>query len=476
MDQRWRWVPWALAAATFGCHGSAAHDHGVANIPEVDAGPFQLADLKLAPLPDQNPDPQVLEVDLEARPASAAWLPGKPVMAWTYNGAVPGPLIEAKVGDRLIVHFHNALPEPTTIHWHGVRAPAAMDGSGMAGDQIAPGASFTYDFTLPDAGLFWYHPHVKTDRQVEQGLYGALVVRGNDTVAVPERILLLDDVLVDASGQQPATDAMTEMMGRVGNVPLVNGHPKAAISVRAGSWERWRLVNAANARILRLELPAAEMVQIGTDGGWLPGPMPTTQLQLVPGERADVLVRFTGAPGSEHHLRAAPYDRGHGMLAPAFEWMALRYTDEASVAQDDPTPQQWPTLAPLVVDGPTHTLALGEQMAMSGGVMQTTFTINGQAWPKVAPVNAKLGRTDLWKVSNTSDMPHPFHLHGFFFQPRARDGKSLPLAWKDTIDVPAKSTVELAVRYDDHAGMFAFHCHILEHGEAGMMGMLHVEP
>mgnify|MGYP003346489230 CR=1 FL=1 len=264
-----RLVLGVVALVMSGCQSAAMHDHGAEATPSVDAGPFQLADLKLSPLADQNPDPAVVEVTLEARPATVAWLPGKPVTAWTYNGAVPGPLIEAKLGDRLIVHFHNALSEPTTIHWHGVRAPAAMDGGGMAGETIAPGADFTYDFTLPDAGLFWYHPHVKTDRQVEEGLYGALVVRGPDAVAAPERILVLDDVLVDGDGQQPATSPMAQMMGREGNVPLVNGHPKAATTVRAGSWERWRLVNAANARILNLQLAGAKLVQIGTDGGLL---------------------------------------------------------------------------------------------------------------------------------------------------------------------------------------------------------------
>src|SRR5688572_15157778 len=125
------------------------------------------AGVKLAEAVDLNPDPRVVEINLEARLARVEIAAGQAVEAWTYNGSVPGPLIRIRVGERLIVHFTNALPGPTTVHWHGLRVPFAMDGvPGYSQPDVAPGGSFTYDFVVPDAGLYWYHPHVRSAAQV----------------------------------------------------------------------------------------------------------------------------------------------------------------------------------------------------------------------------------------------------------------------------------------------------------------------
>src|SRR3954469_2271107 len=126
---------------------------------------------------DTNHDPRVVEVNLDARVASLEIAHGVRTEAWTYNGGLPGPLIRARVGDRLIVHFTNRLPTPTTVHWHGVRVPIQMDGvPEVSQPDVVPGGSFTYDFIVPDAGLYWYHPHVNSAAQVGFGLYGPLLV------------------------------------------------------------------------------------------------------------------------------------------------------------------------------------------------------------------------------------------------------------------------------------------------------------
>src|SRR5687768_3314211 len=131
------------------------------------------ANLKLPELVDLSPDPQVLEINLEARLAQVEYAPGQQVEAWTYNGGIPGPLIRLSVGDRLIVHFTNRLPQSTTVHWHGLRVPIQMDGvPDISQPEVKTGESFTYDFVVPDAGLFWYHPHVASAAQVGFGLYG----------------------------------------------------------------------------------------------------------------------------------------------------------------------------------------------------------------------------------------------------------------------------------------------------------------
>ena len=156
-------------------HDDAGHeDHGGEVTPPTGA-PTDASEMPTAE--DQNPDPNVVEIDLEAKEAMKTYGTSPPTPVWTYNGLTPGPTIEAKVGDRLVVHFKNSLPESTTVHWHGIRLPAVMDGTVAMQSPIEPGGTFTYEFTLKDAGLFWFHPHVRSDLQVQKGLYGALRVR-----------------------------------------------------------------------------------------------------------------------------------------------------------------------------------------------------------------------------------------------------------------------------------------------------------
>ena len=141
---------------------------------------------RLAEAPDLNADPRIVEVALEARVATVETAPGRPVEAWTYNGGLPGPLIRVRVGDRLVVRFSNQLPQPTTVHWHGVRVPIQMDGvPGASQPEVKTGETFVYDFIVPDAGLYWYHPHVMSAAQVGFGLYGALLVEDPRRMSVP---------------------------------------------------------------------------------------------------------------------------------------------------------------------------------------------------------------------------------------------------------------------------------------------------
>jgi FtsP/CotA-like multicopper oxidase with cupredoxin domain len=244
--------------------------------------------------------------------------------------------------------------------------------------------------------------------------------------------------------------------------------------VRAGERQRWRFVNAANARYFRLALPGQKLTLIGGDGGLLEAPREVDELLLVPGERADVLITPMGAPGSTLDLVSLPYERGHmtGML-PTAHVMRLHYSPEPAL-----TPEPVPASLRSIPANPepvrTRSFKLTEEMA-SG--KEPVFRINGEAFPDITHLEAKLGETELWDVENDTEMDHPFHLHGFFFQVVSRGGVAEPSrAWKDTVNVPAKSTVRLSVRFDGFPGMWMYHCHILEHGERGMMGGLHVSP
>src|SRR6187402_3354296 len=159
---------------------------------------------RLTELPDLNPDPRIVEVTLDARIATVETAPGHSFEAWTYNGTLPGPLIRVRVGDRLIVRFTNHLPQPTTVHWHGIRVPIQMDGvPGVSQPEVKTGETFVYDFTVPDAGLYWYHPHVMSAAQVGFGLYGAFLVDDpSETFKVAEeRVLVLSDIDLTEQGK-----------------------------------------------------------------------------------------------------------------------------------------------------------------------------------------------------------------------------------------------------------------------------------
>ncbi len=218
------------------------------------------AQLKLREANDINPDPHIVEVNLVARVAPVEIRPGERVELWTYDGILPGPLIRARVGDRLIVHFSNQLPAPTTIHWHGQRVPIEMDGvPNVSQPEVLPGQWFTYDFVLRDAGLFWYHPHVMSAAQVGFGLYGGLLVEDpNDGVGVvDELVLVLSDLAVGDNGKLESPDSggsVGMVFGREGNRVLVNGRWHGTLNVREGAPERWRIVNAAKSRYFQLEL------------------------------------------------------------------------------------------------------------------------------------------------------------------------------------------------------------------------------
>src|SRR5215471_12832983 len=253
-------------------------------------------DLKLREAPDLNPDPHIVEVDLDARIAPVEVAPGVRTNAWTYNGGIPGPLIRAHVGDRLIVHFTNHLPQPTTVHWHGIRVPIQMDGvPDVSQPAVQTDGNFTYDFVVPDAGLYWYHPHVMSAAQVGFGLYGALLVEDpTEQVGVAdETVIVLSDIGINGRGEldSPDSGGSTGMaFGREGGYVLVNGKVRPQLVMRSGAPQRWRVVNTAKSRFFQIDLDGQKITRIGGDGGLLARPVTLDALVIAPGERADVIV------------------------------------------------------------------------------------------------------------------------------------------------------------------------------------------
>lgn len=425
---------------------------------------------------DLNPDPRIVEIKIEARIGQAEFTPGVKTDVWTYNGTTPGPLIRAKVGDKLIVHFTNHLPEETTIHWHGLRLPNAMDGSESTQAPVAPGETFDYVFTFPDAGTFWYHPHIRSSEQVEKGLYGAIIV--DDPEEPPfghELVLVLDDILLDAEGALNPPEEETNLesyFGRQGNVLLVNGHASPKLQVRPGMPLRLRLIDAANARYFELGINGQHFDRIGGDGGLLEAPQALDTIVIAPGERADAVVTPAGDVGDQLVIKWLPFDRGSGTgLAEPRDLMRLDLAGEP-VEEERPLPRHLRTIAPINTEAATEQqIQLTEEFPNGAAVMG----INGHPFSETVPIEAWVGETQIWRVENTTMADHPFHLHGFRFQILDLDGEAPAYReWKDTFSVPAMKTARLAMTFDDRPGDWMFHCHILDHATLGMMGMLMV--
>ena len=429
---------------------------------------------------DINPDPHIVEVNLEASVERVEIAPGKQVESWTYNGGIPGPLIRIHVGDRLIVHFKNNLPQPSTVHWHGLRIPIQMDGvPGHSQPEVKPGETFTYDFIAPDAGLFWYHPHVMSALQVGFGLYGPLLVESSDEplTGVEERVLVLSDIDVEDNGKlrDPANAGIAgKVFGLEGEHILVNGRKLPKWEAPAAAPQRWRIVNAAKSRYF--ELSAADALQftvIGGDGGLQEYPTDSKTLVVAPGERVDAIVRATGAPGDNIIVQSLPFNRGYGSgyYGPE-DVFTVTLTQPAAAPRAAALPTRR-SIEPIPQSGATPILM--DVTLVQVDARNIEYRINGAPGDKFKPIQAKLGETQIWTIKNETQWSHPFHLHGFFFQVLDEKGEPVrPLAWKDTVDVPFEKTVKLIVRYDDRAGSWMFHCHILDHAEGGLMGMVEV--
>jgi FtsP/CotA-like multicopper oxidase with cupredoxin domain len=432
-------------------------------------------------LENLSSEPNTVEVELTAAPARLSLVPEARTDVLAYNGSVPGPTLEVEEGDRVIVHFRNELDHPTTVHWHGIHLPFAADGSPF--HPVAPGEEFVYEFTVQPgtAGTYWYHPHPHHDtgRQVAMGLFGAIIVRDPDDSlpeSLPERLLILSDNRFDSDGRiafaEPGTRQarMDEENGREGDVFLVNGQVMPALAVRSGEVQRWRIINASGARTYRLALPGHSFLHVGSDGGLFEHPEEVDHILLAGAERAELLVRATGEPGEEAVLQSLPYDRYLPQTRPVdwtdtVEVAAVRYTDAPPV-EPAPIPER---LRPVPALDPAEA-TVERRMTL------TKNRINGQVMEmdRIDEV-AELGATEIWEVENLVGMDHTFHLHGFQLQVLDRDGEPEPQpSWKDVVNVPKRSTLRFVVRFDRYPGKWMFHCHILDHEDAGMMGVLEV--
>jgi len=416
---------------------------------------------------------------------------------WCYNARVPGPQIRIRQGDRLRVEVENALAEETTVHWHGIRLPNAMDGVPHLTQApiTANGGTFLYEFDLPDAGTFWYHPHTRSHEQVARGLSGVLIVDEPEPLRVDRDITwVLDDwrLLRDAqiSGDFSNMHDMTHA-GRLGNTVTVNGVIAESETVRAGERIRLRLVNVANARVFALEFSGHEPLIIAIDGQPVEPHVPEGgRIVVAPAMRVDLVVDMGGVPGAKHPV----YDRYYARQQ--YRLLDLAYSGERPL-RDNPLDASL-RLPPNPVPEPDSSNALRHQVLLGGGMMGRTtggtldgralsmrelvqagmaWTMNGVAERNHMPpplLTLARGRTHVIELVNDTAWDHPMHLHGFSFRVITRNGHpARHRPWQDTVLLGPDERVEIAF-VADNPGDWMFHCHILEHQVAGMMSVVRV--
>ncbi|NER83883.1 MAG: multicopper oxidase family protein [Leptolyngbya sp. SIO1D8] len=457
---------------------------------------------RLAQAPVYSSEDGLLSFDLVAE-AQQVKLGNRNANLLTYNGQVPGPRLEAKPGDTVQIRFTNRLSQPTNLHYHGLHIPPSGTGDNVF-LEIPPGESHTYEFQIPQnhpAGTFWYHPHYHglVAEQLFGGLAGLFVVRGDldeipEIQAAQEEFLVLKDFALDRSGNIPDPGHMAQMNGRIGDLLTANGQFNPSLEIPQGGLLRLRLLNASTSRFFWLSLEEHPFYLIATDGGAIASPVELNDLVLVPGERVEVLVRGDREP-AQYRLLNQPFNPAQGMMGRGMMGGSRMGGGMMDGSQRQNTAE---TIATLTYNGTTEPLPLPNQLiaveslpepqttrqftfnhGMGGGMgMGMVFLINGKAFDhNRIDTQVQLNTVEDWEIINTGTMAHPFHVHTNKFQVISHNGQPSPYAaWKDVISVSPGESVRLRMAFRDYVGKTVYHCHVLDHEDRGMMGILDIQP
>lgn len=429
----------------------------------------------------------LLEIELEA--ASTSLQIGEhQATVLAFNNSLPGPTLRVSPGDTLRVRMLNRLDAPTNLHVHGLHVSPEGNGDNPF-VHIEPGATFDYEYQIPDdhpPGTYWYHPHLhgQVADQLAAGLYGAIIVEEAQPVPTTrERLLVLSDISIDSSGNIVDASLMERMMGREGQLVLVNGQIRPLLAGTGGERERWRIINACPSRYLRLSLEGQQVRLLSRDMGRLPVPVDVTEVELAPGNRVELLVETSKGIST---LLASPVNRGAmgGMMGvmgtgedKPVELLKLEVVgDQVSALPPFPTAlarrdlRQEPVARRRVLD-----FGIG---GMMGGMMDgdgdsmMSFTINGREFDAARlDTSVRAGDIEEWTLTNSSPMDHPVHLHVWPMQVVNGGDQDLtdPL-WLDVVNVPAFGQITVRIPFEDFTGRTVYHCHILDHEDLGMMG------
>lgn len=389
--------------------------------------------------------------------------------AMTYNGTFPGPTLRVKPGDTLQINLINKLNSPTNLHTHGLHTSPASNGDNPL-LMIESGKSFQYSIKIPlnqKSGTFWYHPHHHglSAGQVSSGLAGILIVEDSLDLKSPitntsERVLVLADPRIGKTSSVAKTSPMDSMHGRSGPNTLVNGLLVPTFNANGKKLERLRVINSCVSQYQHLSIPGALLWQISSDSSRLPQPREVRSVALTPGQRTELLV-------------AAP-KAGTFFLENDNQPLAKF---EFKTRSNDLTPGAILPFVPITKINKVRSITVeGSGMGMMSGMQhEATFTFDGKSFdPKRIDQYVKLGSVEEWAISNPSSMDHPFHLHAWPFQV-SNDGSGRALeGWHDTVNLPSGKIVKIRIPFEDIKGTTVYHCHILDHEDAGMMGIVKV--
>jgi FtsP/CotA-like multicopper oxidase with cupredoxin domain len=418
---------------------------------------------------------------------------------WAYNGSVPGPMLRLRQGEAARVVVENRLQQNTTVHWHGIQLPNAMDGvPGLTQPPIRPGENFTYEFTPPDAGTYWYHPHANSLVQLGRGLAGVLIVEEPAPVAVDRDLAwMLTDWRLTSDGEIARSfgnGMEAAMSGHIGNVVTLNGSGSGDQPVKAGERLRLRLINGALARLMALSIEGHRPVIVAIDGQPCDPHEPKGgRLILGPAMRIDVVLDMQGEPGRRYRVIDDFYD-------------GLSYTLTQFAYDEGPPVRAHPLGDPLVLPRnplPEPDVAHAERHdivlqggLMGGGTMMGLGGMNGMATPGMDggaawAINGmsmtgdgragmpplltfERGRSVVLTMRNQTAWWHPMHLHGHSFRMLSRNGAPEPhRQWGDTVLLAPRDVMECAF-VADNRGDWMLHCHVMNHQVAGLMTVLRV--
>lgn len=455
---------------------------------------------------------------------------GHEMVMFGYNGQYPGPLIEAPQDATIVVRVRNDIQMPTTIHWHGIRIDNRFDGvPGITQEAIARGESFLYEVHVPDAGMYWYHPHVREDVQQDLGLFGNLLVTSPEPdyygPAHREEIFVLDDMLMDEQGAIPwGESAPTHaLMGRFGNVMMVNGETDYRLDAKKGEVVRFYLTNVANSRTFNVRFGGAKVKVVASDVSRFEHEQWVGSVVIAPAERYVVDVRFD-EPGEvviANTIQAINHFRGE--FYPHVDTLSIVTVSdeaaEASVSEAFDTLREFEDVVrdidrfrPFFGRAPDYELEttvrvrdLPQSIVLS--MEADTLYVPPIEWNDAMPMMNWLSTAEqvTWilrdrrtgaeneeidwhfsvgdvvkiRIFNSPDsfhpMNHPIHIHGQRFLVLSMDGvENENLVWKDTAIVPVGSTMDLLVEMSN-PGEWMVHCHIAEHLHSGMMFSITVE-
>jgi FtsP/CotA-like multicopper oxidase with cupredoxin domain len=413
-----------------------------------------------------------------------------PTPIWGYDGTVPGPTLRVKQGEELKVRLVNELKQATTIHWHGLRLPNAMDGVPyLTQKPVEPGRSFDYRFTPPDAGTFWYHTHFLSSEQLARGLYGVLVVEERKPVEVDRDVMLVVDDwrLMDDGEVQPSFgnfhDAM--MAGRLGQYITLNSQDILDLPVKANERLRLRIVNTANSRIFGFRIAEHVARVMAVDGQPCPPEIARNGvLRLAPGNRVDLFLDATLKPGARapilvDDLRGGELEIGH-VVYDAGAPVRPSPLGEPKPLPENPVPAKLDLAGALKLDVPLDgggmAMMMGRGMGRGGAFTGYGVPPQQRIWALAGVAatghdgppmfHVERGRTVVLNFINRTAFPHAMHVHGHHFRHLDERGGWKPY-WLDTVIVDVERAERVAFSADN-PGKWMLHCHMIEHMAAGM--------